>query len=199
MSFNKSLVDRLKKELKAQKDQELAEIFNVSPFVFSSWKRSKGKLIEEVVKYGVNNNLNFNNIFHNEEMKGEDNGVFVLMAEDLFSYYLNPREVISKLPKYNIPNINQSKIGFQVISQNMEPTLQVSSIVFGGEIDINKLRTKEIYVVSILNKGIFITRFKEQIDNLYVFENDNERFTGFSFTRNEIATIFKVNGVLAKL
>ncbi|SFJ70302.1 hypothetical protein [Myroides guanonis] len=199
MSFNKSLVDRLKKELKAQKDQELAEIFNVSPFVFSSWKRSKGKLIEEVVKYGVNNNLNFNNIFHNEEMKGEDNGVFVLMAEDLFSYYLNPREVISKLPKYNIPNINQSKIGFQVISQNMEPTLQVSSIVFGGEIDINKLRTKEIYVVSILNKGIFITRFKEQNDNLYVFENDNERFTGFSFTRNEIATIFKVNGVLAKL
>lgn len=199
MSFNKSLVDRLKKELKAQKDQELAEIFNVSPFVFSSWKRSKGKLIEEVVKYGVNNNLNFNNIFHNEEMKGEDNGVFVLMAEDLFSYYLNPREVISKLPKYNIPNINQSKMGFQVISQNMEPTLQVSSIVFGGEIDINKLRTKEIYVVSILNKGIFITRFKEQNDNLYVFENDNERFTGFSFTRNEIATIFKVNGVLAKL
>lgn len=199
MSFNKSLVNRLKKELKAQKDQELAEIFNVSPFVFSSWKRSKGKLIEEVVKYGVNNNLNFNSIFHSEEMKGENNGVFVLMAEDLFSYYLNPTEAISKLPRYSIPIINQSKMGFQVISQNMEPTLQVSSIVFGNEIDINQLRTKEIYIVSILNKGIFITRFKEQSDNLYFFENDNERFTGFSFSRNEIVTIFKVNGVLSKL
>ncbi len=199
MTFNKSLVDRLKKELKAQKDQELAEIFNVSPFVFSSWKRSKGKLIEEVVKYGINNNLNFNSIFHNDEKKDEYNGVFVLMAEDLFSYYLNPIEAVSKLPKYNIPIISQSKIGFQVISQNMEPTLQVSSIVFGGEIDINQLKTKEIYVVSILNKGIFITRFKEQNDSVYIFENDNERFAAFTFSKNEIAAIHKVNGVLAKL
>lgn len=199
MTFNKSLVDRLKKEFKAQKDQELAEIFNVSPFVFSSWKRSKGKLIEEVVKYGINNNLNFNSIFHNDEKKDEYNGVFVLMAEDLFSYYLNPIEAVSKLPKYNIPIISQSKIGFQVISQNMEPTLQVSSIVFGGEIDINQLKTKEIYVVSILNKGIFITRFKEQNDSVYIFENDNERFAAFTFSKNEIAAIHKVNGVLAKL
>lgn len=198
MSFNKHLVDSLKKELKVQKDQELAKIFEVTPFVFSSWKRSKSKLIEETVRYGIVHGLDFNTIFHGENnIEGKD--ISVLMAEDLFSYYLDPKKTVSSLPKYTIPVVLKSSIGFQVISQNMEPRLEVSSLVFGTESKLIDLVYNEIYVISVLNKGIFITRFKEQQGLQYIFENDNKRFPDFSFAKDTIVSVFKVNSVLGRI
>lgn len=195
MSFNKVLIERLKKEFKVKKDLDLAEIFNVSPFVFSSWKRSKGKLIEEIVKYGVTNDLNFNKIFHNKKSQN-GRGVSILLADDLFSYYMNPKEKVTSLPKYNIPTLKEMQLGFQVISQNMEPLLTVSSLVFGVEVEKSECRSGEIYVLSILNKGIYITRFKGQLEGIYVFENDNKRFPDFTFNETDILTVFRVGSIL---
>lgn len=195
MSFNKILIERLKKEFKVKKDLDLAEIFNVSPFIFSSWKRSKGKLIEEIVKYGVVSDLNFNKIFHNKK-SSNGRGVSILLADDLFSYYMNPKEKVSSLPKYNIPTLRETQLGFQVISQNMEPLLTVSSLVFGVEVAKNEYRSGEIYVLSILNKGIYITRFKAKQEGMYLFENDNKLFPDFVFSEAAILTAFRVSSIL---
>lgn len=198
MSFNKDLVRRLKKEFKVEKDQELAEVFNVSPFIFSSWKRSKGKLIEEVVKFGVENRLNFNSVFHGKKEEKEG-GVPILLADDLFSYYLNPEEKTASLSRYNIPTVRESELGFQVISQNMEPLLTVSSLVFGSEISRDEMRENEVYVLSVLKKGIYITRFAERRVDSYIFKNDNTRFPDFVFNVKDIVSVFKVNEILVRL
>lgn len=197
MSFNKALVERLKKEFAVQKDQDLAEIFNVTPFVFSSWKRSKGKLLEEVVKYGVKNNLDFNKVLLD---RGErESFVTILMSEDLFEYCMNPKEKVAQLSKKNAPMTKINDIGFQVISQNMEPTITVSSIVFGKETTLDELKFGAFYVIHIDKKGIFISRFYERIKDAFIFVNDNESFEKFSFSKQNIVGVFMMNKILSNL
>lgn len=198
MTDNQMLVKRLKKVFKVNKDVELAEKFEVDPIVFSSWKRSKGRLIEEIVRMGVDNDLDFNSLFHKEKRRDEDREVTVLMAEDLYSYYLNPEGAVALLPKYKMPVMIDSKLGFQVISRNMEPSLKVSSIVFGMGIALHDLEKGAMYVLHVANRGIYISRFKEQFESTFVFSNDNELFPDEQIGDRNIVSIYKVNAVLNK-
>lgn len=198
MSFNNGLVRRLKKELKVEKDLDLAEIFNVSPFMFSSWKRSKRRLIEEIVKYGVKNHLDFNKIFHSEAkeqlLEGETP---VLMAEDLFEYCLSPAMKQDLAARYKLPIITGDTIGFQIISKNMEPRIPISSIVFGKDTKLDLLKYRDICVIHTASKGLFVNRYVERIEEECVFTNDNELFNDLRFREEEIISVFKVNGVFS--
>ncbi|SFI80288.1 S24/S26 family peptidase [Myroides guanonis] len=197
MSFNKILVDRLKREFGVTKDLDIAERFNVTPFVFSSWKRSKGKLLEEVVRYGIKNNLDFNKVLLGKG--GKESSTTILMSEDLFEYCMNPKEKVAQLSKKNAPMTKINDIGFQVISQNMEPTITVSSIVFGKETTLDKLKFGAVYVIHVDKKGIFISRFYERIKDVFIFVNDNESFEKFSFSKENIVGVFVMDKILSNL
>lgn len=200
MSLNSTLVRRLKEQFKVKQDRDLAEIFNVSPFMFSAWKRSKGRLIEEVVKYGVKNHLDFNKIFHSEVkeqlLQGETP---VLMAEDLFEYCLNPVKKQDLATRYKLPIITGDTIGFQIISKNMEPRIPISSIVFGKEAKLDLLRYRDICVIHTSSKGLFVSSYVERIEEEYIFTNDNEAFNDLRFKEEEIISVFKVNSVFSAL
>lgn len=197
MTYNNNIIKNLKKEFKVSKDQDIAEIFEVSPFVFSSWKRSKSRLIEEIVKYGVKHNLNFNRIFHVDK-SNVINEIPILLADQLFSYYMNPEETVSKLPLFNIPVVDKSSLGFQIISQNMEPTLNVSDIVFANQISNTFLRPKDVYVINVKDKGIFIMRLKNQNSDIYRFENDNNSYPDMDVKEKDIVRLYKINAVLSR-
>lgn len=197
MSFNKILVDRLKKEFGVRKDLDIAERFNVTPFVFSSWKRSKGKLLEEVVRYGIKHNLDFNKVLLG---KGEkESSTPILMSEDLFEYCMNPKEKVAQLSRNNAPMTKINDIGFQVISQNMEPTITVSSIVFGKETTLDNMKFGTVYVIHVDKKGILISRFYERIKDVFIFVNDNESFEKFSFSKENIVGVFMMDKILSNL
>lgn len=194
MSFNKTLVERLKIELGVTKDQDLAVLFGVTPFIFSAWKRSKGKLIEEVVKYGIQNNLDFNKVFYEEEeLSVEDTSTPIVMAEDLFEYCLSPMKVREEMPRYSFPRMSEHSIGFQVISQNMEPTIIVGAIALGEEVVLSNINTWDICILHTTNKGIYMSRFLEKREDIYCFVNDNVIFGRVEFTEEEILSVFKVS------
>lgn len=201
MSFNKALVERLKKELGVTKDQDLAMLFGVTPFVFSSWKRSKGKLTEEVVKYGIQNKLDFNKVFYQEVEEGplEDVSTPIIMAEDLFEYCLSPAKVKDDVARYNFPRIGENSIGFQVISQNMEPTISVGAIALGKEVELSDVSTWNICILHTTNKGIYISRFLEKREEFYCFVNDNELFGRVEFREEEVISVFKVSSAFSLL
>lgn len=204
MSLNSTLVRRLKEQFKVKQDRDLAEIFNVSPFMFSAWKRSKGRLIEEVVKYGVKNHLDFNKIFYNEEVDVKKKPVLgdpipVVMANDLFEYSLDPNKVINRLFRYSFPKTSSNNIGFQIISQNMEPTIMVSSIVLGEAVLLENLRVGDVYVLHTTTKGIYVSRFLRERDTKHLFVNDNSLYEDVEFTKEEIINVFKVDGVFSDL
>lgn len=199
-----NLITVLKKELDVSQDKELAYKFNVTPNTLSAWKRSKGKLIEQVVKLSVHHGLDVNKIFSlSEKNKGkkldDSNSFPILMADDLFSYYLNPDDILDELPRYSFPSNESYKIGFQLISQNMEPTIKVSSLVFGYETDLSKIKSGEVYAIMVKKGGIFISRFLEIENERYVFQNDNSNFKEFIIESNQIVSVFQINGMLSRL
>lgn len=200
MVFNIELVERLKKELNVTKDLDLAKFFDVTPFIFSSWKRSKARLIEEVVKYGVENKLDFNKIFYDEEVGSKKECVIpIFMANDLFEYCFNPAKEASDLPWYSLLDSIKEDVGFQSISQNMEPTIRVSSIVFGKKTLLENLNPNEICILHTKTKGIYISRFLSKKASDYIFVNDNVLFEDFEFSEEEIVNVFKVSGVFNSL
>lgn len=198
-----NLVKILKTEFKVNKDKELASIFNVTPNTFSIWKKNKEKMMEQVIKLGIEKDLDINKIFmlcKGGNLESKTGGCFpILMADNLYSYYLNPSEIVRDIPKCLIPGDNNYKIGFQLISQNMEPTIKVSSLVFGHEVGVSDLREKEVYAFVVKDAGFFISRFGRSEEKGYVFENDNDRYEDFIFDKNMITSIFKIKGVLSKV
>lgn len=200
MNINELLIEQLKSKLDVKKDQELASVFNVTPFVFSAWKRSRYKLLYETIRYGLQNNLDFNSMFYGleESMDKRYASVRVLRAEDLFSYYLNPEEQVTDKQRYVISFLEESTIGFQVISQNMEPNIVVSSYVFGSPIQLENIEIGNIYILNIKEKGIFMTRFSGQVKSDYHFDNDNPKFNAYSFKGEDIVEVFRVEANFKK-
>lgn len=194
MDINELLVEKLKLKLKLKKDYELASFFNVTPFIFSTWKKSRYKLLYETVKYGLENNLDFNSIFFDfeERIDRKQNSIRLLTAEDLFSYYLNPEDESENRKEHVITLLKESTIGFQMISQNMEPSISVSSYVFGVPIAIDALETNAIYVVNVKEKGIYISRFTNRLNGHFNFDNDNSKFDSYSFKEESIIEVFSV-------
>lgn len=201
MNINELLIEQLKTKLEVKKDQELASEFNVTPFVFSAWKRSRYKLLYETVRYGLQNNLDFNKMFHGQEgeIESKHASVRVLRAEDLFSYYLNPEEKLATQQRHIISFLEESTIGFQMISQNMEPNIAVSSYVFGSPIELSSMEIGGIYILNIEGKGIYITRFSGLGNDCYNFDNDNPKFSSYSFLEKNIVQVFKVEGSYKKV
>ena len=196
MDINELLVEKLKLKLDFKKDQELASIFNVTPFVFSTWKKSRYKLLYETIRYGLKNNLDFNSIFYDFENGIEEkyNSVRVIHAEDLFSYYLNSEEKKADEKRHVISFLEDSTIGFQVISQNMEPKIAISSYVFGKPVELEELESNKIYILNVKDKGIFISRFTDRFEGYCNFDNDNPKFSSYSFMENDIMEVFNVEG-----
>ncbi len=196
MDINELLVEKLKLKLDFKKDQELASIFNVTPFVFSTWKKSRYKLLYETIRYGLENNLDFNSIFYDfkETIEEKHNSVRVLHAEDLFSYYINSEEPDTNQKRHIISFLEDSTIGFQVISQNMEPKIAISSYVFGKPIKLEELENNKIYILNVKDKGIYISRFTNRQDGYCNFDNDNPKFSSYSFMENDIMEVFNVEG-----
>lgn len=196
---NKTLIERLKRELRLHTDNELAKALKKTSQQMYSLKRSKLKLIEEIVYYGIKNKLNFNNIFHPRKQAYIDTTCKVLMAEDIFSYCFNAQETLYNLPTYTLPILTQSNLGFQVIHQNMEPSIKVSSIVLVEKSNMESFVLAGIYVLQIFSSGIFITRFKKASHEWFIFENENPNFQDYYFKAHQIISVFKVNGMICKV
>ncbi len=198
--MNELLLKRLKKRLKVEKDKELAEIFNVSTFIFSRWKKSRYKLLYESVKYGLENKIDFNSLFYDlgETEKSVSDYVRVIHADDLFSYYLNPDDEMAFERKNTISFLENATIGFQIISQNMEPCIAVSSYVFGKPIALSQLEINNVYILNVKNRGICVVRFSGESNGSYNFENDNRKFEPCTYSQKNIIEVFLVESTFKR-
>lgn len=218
MGLNHQLIESLKKELKLEKDKDLADIFNISPSVFSSWKRSKGKLLEEIVRYGIKNQLDFNRVFHNEAkfefLNGErrrtiekelgTNGSVeekvslglsrrftllpLVLYEDMFSLVVDYDANLSRLKKIIFPKFDDSTMVFDINRM----------LIFVSNYDIRLLEKDVLCIVLLRNRGLFYGSFVKMDTDLWTFKEGTYMYSVLNFRRDEVVRLFKVNSILSR-
>lgn len=216
MGLNHQLIKSLKEELNLEKDKDLADIFNISPSVFSSWKRSKGKLLEEIVRYGIKNKLDFNRVFHNkskfEFLNGENhetvenktgtNGFVeektglglsrkfallpLVLYEDMFSLVVNFDANLPRLKKILFPKFDDSTKVFDINRM----------LIFVSNYDIGLLEKDILCIVLLRNRGFFYGSFLKMDTDLWTFKEGTYMYSVLNFRRDEVVRLFKVNSVL---
>lgn len=201
MQNTKGIIKKLKGFLKIKTDLELSNILGVKPNTISSWKKRNSLQFESIIELCEKHRIDLNELFYSERVmyKNEKTKsakeVRLVSSELHFQYLLDPQSTLESLPIFNFPFLEDVEIGFQVISENMAPTVRVSSYVICKEVALDTIRSLEIYVLHLKGKGLFVYRFKRVQDNGYlVFESYNQAFEDIEISPNDIMGVFVVKG-----
>lgn len=195
------IIKKLKKFLKIKTDLELAEILNVKPNTISSWKKRNSLQFENIISLCKKYKIDLNELFYADyemfrvQKNKHAKDVKLISSELHFQYLLDPDRTTASLPSYCFPFSDDVEIAFQVISENMMPTIRVSSYVICKRVNLEQLISLEIYVVILKEKGLFVMRYKKRsIDGTLLFVSDNNAFDSVSICPTEIKEIFVAKG-----
>lgn len=201
MQSAKGVIKRLKEFLKIKTDLELATILGVKPNTISSWKKRNSLQFETIIDLSKKNKIDLNELFYSDvvnyksEKQKNSKEVKLVSSELHFQYLLDSKDTLASLPTYDFPFLEDVEIGFQVISENMVPTVRVSSYVICKRSELNILKPLEIYVLHLKNKGLFVYRFeREEVSGTLVFGSDNRAFNEIEINPHDIEEIFVVRG-----
>ena len=195
------IIKKLKSFLNIKTDLELAEILDVKPNTISSWKKRNSLQFETIIGLCKEHKIDLNELFYSDytlfkAQKNKNSKEVKLISSELhFQYLLDPEKTLAQLPYYNFPFIEDVEIGFQVISENMTPSIRVSSFAICKPTTIDQIISLEIYVLILKNKGLFVMRFKKITpDGQLMFVSDNSTFDATLIDREDIKSIFVVKG-----
>lgn len=201
MQNAKDIIKRLKEFLKIKTDLELSIILGVKPNTISSWKKRNSLQFETIIDLCKRNKIDLNSLFYADgttlkaEKKKNNKEIKLVSSEMHFQYLIDSKDTLGSLPVFNFPFLDDVEIGFQVISENMIPTVRVSSYVICKQVSFDEVKPLEIYVLNLKNKGLFVYRFKkEEINGHLVFSSDNLAFEDIEISANEIQEVFVVRG-----
>lgn len=161
------IIKRLKKRLKIKTDIELSSILNIKPNTISTWKKRNSLDFSSIITICDLYEIDLNEIFlGKEELKrdtAENKENTILVSREMqFQYVIgNNPNFLEELPRYSFPFIeNHESRAFQIIGNNMYPTLEENSYAVCQKRNINEIINNKIYIIINREKGLFINRIK---------------------------------------
>ncbi|MFD0701701.1 LexA family transcriptional regulator [Myroides pelagicus] len=195
-----AVIKKLKKMLGIKTDLELSNILNVKPNTISSWKKRDSLQYDSIIELCEKNKINLNDLFYSDSsclfpINDQSRTVKVIPADHHFEYFLNPDKALASAPTYIFPTTEEVDTAFQVITENMYPTIKVSSYVITKKITLRDLHPWHLYLFTLENRGIMIYRFKRTLENgKLLFISDNTNFENLEVNPKEIKELFCVRG-----
>lgn len=194
------VLKKIKKILGVKTDLELSEILGVKPNTISSWKKRNSLQYESLINLCKEHKINLNDLFY-EDFKSaysddlDNRRVKMISAEHTVEYFLNTENVLISAPSFVFPTEQEIDIAFQLSSNNMFPTIKVTSYVLAKKIELKDLQPWHIYLFIIEKKGIFVHRFKKYSENGNLFcINDNVKYPMTEIQPEEVREVFCVRG-----
>ncbi|MHC5201699.1 helix-turn-helix domain-containing protein [Myroides sp. LJL119] len=197
------ILRRVKKMVGIKTDLELSKLLNVKPNTISSWKKRNSlqyeAIIELCAKYKIDLNELFFSDYHKVSTGAHVHGrVKMITVDQHLEYFLNPEEVLRNAPSYVFPTTEPVDFAVQVASENMYPTIRVSSYVLLKKVEVQSVQPFHIYLYILQGKGIFMFRFKRltQECNL-LFTSDNPNIGNTEVDPSQIREIYEVKALFS--
>ncbi|WP_255555079.1 helix-turn-helix domain-containing protein [Flavobacterium sp. NKUCC04_CG] len=195
------ILKRLKTHLNVKTDLQLSKILKVKPNTISSWKKRNSMQFDSVIDVCETHHIDLNELLYGVNKlklpyaaEGKDNvGVKMISSDMQFQYVLQSEKILPSLRAYHFPFLDHCEIAFQVISENMTPTIRVSSFAICQKANLLGLVEGNIYVLVDFNKGIFLHRFKSVLNaEELLFTSDNSFFNDKIFRRESIGELWEI-------
>ncbi|MTG97463.1 MULTISPECIES: helix-turn-helix domain-containing protein [Myroides] len=195
-----AVIKRLKKMLGIKTDLELSNILNVKPNTISSWKKRDSLQYDSIIALCKEHKIDLNELFFTDSStiynsNYQKRKVKMISADHHFEYFLDPEKTLASAPSFIFPTTEEVDTAFQVATENMYPTIKVSSYVITKRIELRDIHPWHLYLFTLEGRGIMIYRFKRQIeDNKLLFISDNTNFENLEVSPEDIREIFCVRG-----
>lgn len=200
MKSSDNIIKKLKQLLGLKTDLELANILHVKPNTVSSWKSRETLQYEKIILLCKENKIDLNDLFFDETNRANSTDlqkrkVKMVSVDHHFEYFLNPERVWATSPSYIFPTEEEVDTAFQIATENMYPTIKVSSYVLTKKIDLKDIKPWNLYILVLEGRGILCYRFKRVTDkNELFFISDNENFENLTVSPDQIKEIFCIRG-----
>ncbi len=207
-SLNANLIlKRLKKALQINTDIELSKLLDIKPNTISTWKKRDTLDYSAIISicnlYGIDLNRILSEKSYNEKVNNIIlNNTPLIKRELQFEYCLGNEDLLNSLPQYHFPFI-QSKIAraFEIVSNNMNPTINANSFVVCEITDIKSIEENAIVVIISKTKGLIINRVinNSPLENNFTLSNDNTFFRNTTIDSVDIKEIWAVKNILIRI
>ncbi len=201
------VLNRLKLYLNVKTDLQLSTLLKVKPNTITSWKKRNSLQFESIIDICEINEIDLNELFYginrlktvqNNDDVEEKTGVKMITSDLQFQYLLEAKTLMPNMTPYYFPFLEQCEIAFQVITENMTPTIGVSTFVICQRVALEQLVEGRIYVLVKNKKGIFIMRFKAAVNEYELaFTNDNSSFRDKIIKTDRIGEYWEVKGTFS--
>lgn len=196
------VLGKLKTILKVKTDLQFAKILNVKGNTISSWRTRNTMPFDTIIILCRKHNIDLNELFfdvsslynsYQEIDETYKNKIKIISSSMHFQYVLEGNDSIPEGPNFDFLYLENCEIAFQVISDNMSPTIRIRNIVLCERTSIDSLLSGAIYVVVSMRKGISVHRFERVLgrDEL-LFANDNSLYNNELVFAKDISEIWKV-------
>lgn len=195
-----TVIRNLKKLLEIKTDLELSEILKVKPNTISSWKKRNSLQYEGIIELCKVHRIDLNELFLKDSSITQNNSflkkqVKMISLDHQFEYFLDPEKALRDAPKFVFPTTEEVDTAFQVATENMYPTLKVSSYVITKKINIKDIQAWHLYLFVVKGRGLMTYRFKRVLDNKHLlFISDNSNFENIEIDPIDIIEIFCIRG-----
>ncbi|MCD0476082.1 helix-turn-helix domain containing protein [Flavobacterium sp. EDS] len=207
-SLNANLIlKRLKKALQINTDIDLSKLLNIKPNTISTWKKRDTLDYSAIISICNLHEIDLNKILSEKSYNEKVNNITVnntpLIKRELqFEYCLGNEDLLNSLPQYHFPFI-QSKISraFEIVSNNMNPTINANSFVVCEITDIKSIEENAIAVIISKTKGLIINRVinNSPLENNFTLSNDNTFFRNTTIDSDDIKEIWAVKNILIRI
>lgn len=207
-SLNANLIlKRLKKALQINTDIELSKLLDIKPNTISTWKKRDTLDYSAIISicnlYEIDLNRILSEKSYNEKVNNITlNNTPLIKRELQFEYCLGNEDLLNSLPQYHFPFI-QSKIAraFEIVSNNMNPTINANSFVVCEITDIKSIEENAIVVIISKTKGLIINRVinNSPLENNFTLSNDNTFFRNTTIDSVDIKEIWAVKNILIRI
>lgn len=199
------ILARLKKLMKISTDIELSELLNVKPNTISTWKKRNSLDYTSIISICELYEINLNDIFFEKKLPNQDNVSYdsetpLVSRETQFQYCIGNPTLLEGLPKFSFPFVKgENTRAFQVIGNNMYPTIEENSFVLCENSDLKSIEDNNLIVIISRTKGFFINRIhrKKEKENFFLLKSENPIFADIEINSSDVNEIWVVKGVLS--
>lgn len=201
MLKSEEVINRLKNILGLKTDLELAELLSIKPNTLASWKVRETLRYDKIIQIGIKLKIDLNEIFlsnPNSTVKDDliSRRVKMISADHLFEYFIGPEKCLATSPCYYFPTDEDIDLAFQLGTENMSPTIKVSSYLLSKRINIEDVKSWNVYQLVVEKKGLLCCRFKRYNEfGALIFISDNPAYDPLILDPCEIREIFAVKGI----
>lgn len=194
------VIKKLKKMLGIKTDLELSRILEVKPNTISSWKKRNSLQYDSLIALCKEHKIDLNELFFADSSAVYNNAyqkrkAKMISIDHHFEYFLDPEKTLASAPSFIFPTTEEVDIAFQVATENMYPTIKVSSYVITKKIELSDIHPWHLYLFVLEGRGMLIYRYKRVTDTgKLLFISDNPNYENLEVNPTDIREIFCIRG-----